>query len=150
MSGFSKLNFVQHAKPIHQTINLDDLFNHLNNKPMNAAAKSVYYFGYYLIVTGLTLLATPNILLNLFSIPETSEVWIRVVGMLVLNIGLLYIYLSRENSRLFCLLTCYLRISVLAWFILFASLGWASPMLILFGAIDFLGAIWTYSLLRKS
>ena len=116
---------------------------------MNAASKSIYYFGFYLILTGITLLAVPNLLLGLLFFPETNEVWIRVAGMLVLNIGILYVYMAPENSRLFSLLTCYLRASVLAWFVLFALLKWTSPMIIGFGAIDLLGAIWTYSLLKK-
>lgn len=117
---------------------------------MNAASKSVYYFGFYLILTGIVLLAVPNMLLPMLSFPETNEVWIRVVGMLVLNIGILYVYMAPENSRLFCMLTCYLRTAVMAWFILFVVLGWAGPMLIGFGAIDLLGAVWTYSSLKKA
>ena len=51
---------------------------------MSKSARSVYVFSIYLFVLGLILEIIPNILLSLFFIPETSEVWIRVVGMLVL------------------------------------------------------------------
>lgn len=117
---------------------------------MNAASKSIYYFGFYLIITGITLLAVPNLLLNTLFFPETNEVWIRVAGMLLLNIGIMYVYMAPENSRLFSLLTCYLRTSVMAWFILFVMLSWASPMLLAFGLIDLAGAVWTYSSLTKA
>lgn len=58
---------------------------------MNAAAKSVYYFGFYLLLLGITLITYPNLLLSTFGQPETAEVWIRVVGVIVFNIGLYYI-----------------------------------------------------------
>jgi hypothetical protein len=43
----------------------------------------------------------------------------------------------------------YTRTSILAWFTLFYLLGWAPITLLLFGAIDFLGAIWTWTSLKK-
>ncbi len=116
---------------------------------MNPASKSIYYFGFYLILTGVGLLAMPNLILGMLFLPETSEVWIRVAGMLVLNIGIMYVYMAQENNRLFCLLTCYLRTSVMAWFILFVVLNWAGPILLVFGLVDLFGAIWTYSVLNK-
>ena len=36
---------------------------------------------------GLVLLVTPNVLLGLFSVPATTDVWIRVVGRLLLYLG---------------------------------------------------------------
>ena len=41
---------------------------------MTKASKSVYYFGFYLFATGLTLIFMPNMLLNMFGIEPTSEV----------------------------------------------------------------------------
>ena len=47
---------------------------------MTAASKSIYYFGLYLYVVGLTLIFVPNLLLSTLQMPETQEVWIRIVG----------------------------------------------------------------------
>jgi hypothetical protein len=52
-----------------------------------AAAKSVFYFGIYLYVVAITLVFIPNVLLKTLLIPETNEVWIRVIGVLVFCIG---------------------------------------------------------------
>jgi hypothetical protein len=49
---------------------------------MDAAAKSVCYFGFYLYGVALTLIFFPNVLLRVLGIPETSEVWIHIVGLL--------------------------------------------------------------------
>ena len=58
---------------------------------MNKAALSVRVFGIYLIVLGAWLLLAPNVLLRLFGMAATDEVWIRVVGMLVGFLGTYYV-----------------------------------------------------------
>jgi hypothetical protein len=53
---------------------------------MRLAARSVFFFGIYLIVLGSTLLTRPNVILGIFGVPLTAGVWVRIVGMLlVLN-----------------------------------------------------------------
>lgn len=42
---------------------------------MSPAARSINSFGTYLIVLGTLLLAAPNLLLFLFRLPLTTEVW---------------------------------------------------------------------------
>lgn len=116
---------------------------------MKSAAKSVYYFGFYLVLIGVTLTAVPNFLLSTFLLPETNEVWIRILGVIVFNIGILYIVMAQTNHKLFLTMTVYLRGSILLWFILFVSIGWAPATLILFGLVDFGGAFWTYLELKQ-
>ncbi len=117
---------------------------------MTNAGKSVYYFGFYLMIVGITLTGFPNILLSTFQLPETNEVWIRVVGILVFNIGLYYVFMAPTNSTLFYTLTVYTRASILVWFIVFVLIGWVQPQLILFGLADMAGAAWTYMAMKKS
>lgn len=115
---------------------------------MTNAAKSVYYFGFYLLALGLILVFLPNMLLSLFGFEPTSEVWIRVLGAVVLAIGIYYVFVAPTNNETFLKITVYARISILVWFTLFVLLGWAKPMLLLFGGVDLLGAAWTWSALR--
>ena len=107
---------------------------------MNSAAKSVYYFGFYLLILSASLTVIPNVLLSTFMMPETNEVWIRIVGVLVFNISILYIVMAQTNNKLFLTLSVYLRASILVWFVLFVLIGWAPATLILFGVVDFAGA----------
>jgi hypothetical protein len=116
---------------------------------MNSAAKSVYYFGFYLLILSASLTVIPNVLLSIFMMPETNEVWIRIVGVLVFNIGILYIVMAQTNNKLFLTLSVYLRASILVWFVLFVLIRWAPATLILFGVVDFAGALWTYLELKK-
>ncbi len=116
---------------------------------MSAASKSIYYFGFYLLVLGITLTVVPNILLSTFQLPETSEVWIRVVGIIVFNIGLYYIFMAPANHTIFFTLTIYTRAMILGWFIVFVLMGWAATPLIGFGLVDAAGAVWTFMALRS-
>jgi hypothetical protein len=116
---------------------------------MTPASKSVYYFGFYLLVLGITLIVAPNLILSLFQIQETTEVWIRVLGTVVSGIGLYYVFMASSNHALFLILTVYVRTTILLWFIIFVVLDWAPVQLILFGLVDMAGAAWTYLALRK-
>jgi hypothetical protein len=116
---------------------------------MTSASKSIYFFGFYLLLIGITLLVMPNFLLSTFQLPETSEVWIRVVGILAFNIGLYYIFMAPSNHTLFMTLSVYTRLAVLIWFIAFVLIDWAPAQLLLFGLIDAAGALWTYLALKK-
>lgn len=115
---------------------------------MSESAFSVKAFGIYLLVLGVGLTLVPNVLLAVFGMPQTSEVWIRVVGILAFNIGVYYIYAAKCEAKAFFWASVYTRTLVLVSFAAFAALGLTSPVLILFGAADFTGAIWTHIALR--
>lgn len=116
---------------------------------MTPASKSVYFFGFYLLLTGITLTITPNVLLSLVQFEETREVWIHVLGAVVFAIGLYYVIMAPSNHKLFTTLTVYARLSILIWFVVFVLIDWAPVQLILFGLVDGAGAAWTYLALRK-
>ena len=116
---------------------------------MSKSALSVFVFGLYLLVLGIVLLVAPNFLLGLFSLPNTTEVWIRVVGMLVLILCFYYTQAARKEMTDFFKWTVYARSSVIVFFAAFVLLGFAELPLILFGVVDLLGAIWTGLALRS-
>jgi uncharacterized membrane protein HdeD (DUF308 family) len=117
---------------------------------MSSAAKSVYYFGIYLVITGITIVVAPNMMLSMLQLPETNEIWLRVAGVLVINIGVLYFYMAPTEHKLFFALSAYLRATVMVWFVLFVAFGWAAPALLVFGVVDLAGAIWTYAALKRA
>jgi hypothetical protein len=57
---------------------------------MSRAAISIKAFAVYAFVVGAGLVVAPNGMLGVFGIPHTTEVWIRVVGVLAFNIGAYY------------------------------------------------------------
>ncbi len=110
---------------------------------MSKTALSLFVFGLYLILLGVILMVIPNALLAIFGLPETSEVWVRVVGMLVFLIGYYYIRASRNEKEMtsFYRWTVHARSSVIVFFIIFVAFGLVKPILILFGVVDLLAAI---------
>jgi len=117
---------------------------------MSNSARSVFVFGLYLVGLSITLLIVPNLLLGLFSFPSTTEVWIRVVGMLLLFLGFYYIQAARKEMIDFFQWTVYVRPTAILFFIAFVLLGFARTPLILFSVVDLLGALWTGLALRSS
>ena len=117
---------------------------------MGKVALSMFVFGIYVILLGIILMVAPNALLAIFGLPATTEVWIRVVGMLVFLIGYYYIRASRNEKEMisFYRWTVHARSSVIIFFIIFAAFGFVKPILIVFGVVDLLAAIWTWKTLR--
>jgi len=116
---------------------------------MSPPAKSLFVFGIYLSALGAILVIAPNALLTLFMVPQTSEVWIRVVGMLLLFLGTYDILAAKSNLVPFITWSAPIRMSVIVFFSAFVLLGMVSPVLLLFAAIDFGAGLWTWLALRK-
>ena len=116
---------------------------------MSKAAFTIKAFGVYLILLGIIIVFVPNLLLTVVGIPQTTEVWVRVVGVLVFNIGIYYLYAAKCEAVAFFSASVYTRALVLISFVTFALLGLVSPMIILFGVADFSGGLWTFFALRS-
>ena len=116
---------------------------------MTSAARSVYVFGIYLIVLGAILMGSPNTLLSVFGFASTTEPWIRVLGVVVMAIGMLDVACARAEQTGFFRATVGTRLFALVAFAVFAAFGIAPAMLVLFGLIDAAGAAWTFVALRS-
>lgn len=116
---------------------------------MSKSARSMFVFGLYAAVLGIMMIGVPNLLLKM-SRTSTSEVWIRVAGLLLLYLGFYYTQAARKEMTDFFRWTVYTRSTVIVFFAAFVLLGLARPLLIMFGVIDLLGAIWTGLALRSS
>ena len=116
---------------------------------MSRAAKSLLVFGIYLCGLGLILLLVPNLLLQVFGVPPTNEVWIRINGMFVLCLSFYYVRAARNELTIFIRWTVWPRIAVIIYFVAFVLLLSAPKGLLLFGLIDLLAAIWTWLALKK-
>lgn len=114
---------------------------------MTPAARSIHIFGAYLLVLGVGLLAVPDLLLSLLGLPPTTEVWIRVVGMLLVFLGIYYRVAAAAELRPFFLATVLMRASVPIFILSFVLAGWTEWPLLLLAAIDAAGAVWTWTAL---
>ena len=64
---------------------------------MSKSARSMFVFGLYAAVLGILLIVMPNFLLRTIARTSTAEVWIRVVGLLLLYLGFYYTQAARKG-----------------------------------------------------
>lgn len=117
--------------------------------PMANSARSVFVFGIYLAVLGIGLLAAPGPMLAPFGLPAPQEVWVRVGGMVIAFLGGYYILAARHGLRPFLAWTVATRASVIVVFAVLVGTGLGPAVLLLFGAVDLAGAVWTWAALRR-
>ncbi len=116
---------------------------------MSGAARSVAVFGVYCAGVGLILIAAPNIFLGAVGLPPTGEPYIRVLGVVVLVLALYYLAAARAEAVAFFRWTTWGRPMAFMLFGALALLGFAPRILVLFGAVDAVGALWTATALRR-
>lgn len=111
------------------------------------AKQSMVVWSIYVYVLGAVLLLIPNVLLSLFGIAETDEVWIRIVGMTVMIFGVLYTGAVRADAIEVYWASVFARaFAVIVLVVLAFTTGpW---QLVLFAALDAVGAAWTWTALR--
>ncbi|MFT5336899.1 MAG: hypothetical protein ACI9YL_000901 [Luteibaculaceae bacterium] len=106
-------------------------------------------YAIYLAIIGLMLLFVPNVLLNLFGIEPTSEVWIRLEGILLMATSVYYFVGAKYELILILKATAFIRFTVIVFFTAFVLLELVPPSIIIISVIDFLGGVWTYLMLKK-
>ncbi len=120
-----------------------------NEGAMSKAARSVFLFSIYLLVMGAVLTVAPNLLLVMFGLPTTEEVYIRILGMLVFVLGFYYLKAAQSNLTSFIRWTVYGRLAGFFMFCLLAIGGFGPLILILFGIVDAASALWTYHCIKR-
>lgn len=114
------------------------------------AARSVLVFGVYMVISGLTFMTVPNLLLPMIGLPIEEHAWIRVGATLVMLLGWYYIMAANHDIRLFFRATAYGRIAVGVIFLTYYLLGIMPWQIALFSFPDCCGAVWTFAALRRS
>ena len=117
---------------------------------MTSTAKSIFYYSFYMLGMGLSLLFIPNLMLGAFGFPPTNDIWIRVLGLFTFCAGMLYFYCGRTNQIGFFRISVFERIVFFLGMVGIALFLSANPMLALIGSVDLFGAIWTAVTLRKA
>lgn len=115
---------------------------------MKSAAFTVKVFGAYAALTGVTLLLAPNMLLVPLGFAPTTEPWVRIAGSLAIILGFHYWMMGSANVRQYFVLGVQGRLMFCAMCFGLVAFALAPPMLLLFGAIDAVAAMWTLMALR--
>jgi hypothetical protein len=98
---------------------------------------------------GVLLVVIPNFVLTTFGLAPTKEVWIRVVGMLLLFLGTYDVLAGWTELREFIRWSVPIRMSIIVFFVAFVALGFERPALLPFAVVDLAFAIWTVAALRR-
>jgi hypothetical protein len=103
----------------------------------------------YVLLLGAGLLLIPNSILSVFQIEETEEVWIRIVGLLLLGYGAYYWTAVRAEFRPLFEMSVWVRWGIVVGLVVLAfTVGpW---QLVLFALVDALGGVWTFFALRAT
>ena len=116
---------------------------------MHPAAPSVKYFGVYAAVAGAGLMLSPALILSVLGVAAPTEVWVRVVGGFALVVGYYYWACGTASAIAFFRASVGGRIAFAAILLLLVLVFGAPLQLLVFGAIDVIGAAWTANGLRK-
>ena len=116
---------------------------------MQKTYKSLYGQLAYALFSGLQLLFIPNTLLAMFGLPPTNELWIRVLGMVVLAISFYYYAMIHHGTPQVVRATVYGRLFFCAGLLAFVLLGMADNPLIIFAVIEIGLALWTWQEVKK-
>lgn len=117
---------------------------------MSAAARSILVYSVYAFGLGATLMLVPNVPLPIFGLPQATEVWIRVAGMTVIFLSILYFISARNEYRAIFEASVWIRYAVPCVFAAFVIAGFAPWNLILLTPLDVVFATWTLVALRGS
>ncbi|HEY5283257.1 MAG TPA: hypothetical protein VIM14_10745 [Polyangia bacterium] len=115
---------------------------------MASAATTVKVFGAYIIVTGITLMFAPNLLLGIFGFAAAHEVWVRVLGAVALILGYYYWACAAAGVKAFYTISVRGRVAFFVLTVAFVATGIAPWMLVVLGLADLSGAVWTRAALR--
>jgi hypothetical protein len=116
---------------------------------MSKTAFTIRIYSFYLFLMGIGMILIPNLILTTFGFPETSEIWIRVLGAFTFTTGIYYFHSAAYEQLAFYKATIVGRFFFFIMTVVFVLLFHQSPMLALIGSVDLIGALWTLFTSKK-
>ena len=118
---------------------------------MNSMSNSLKAWGIYLmLVPGIGLMAVPEFMLDLFQFSHGEDMWMaRLIGMFTFILGVLDYAIGVYEHRPMAKLTVVLRYGAAVFMAGLWATGQLAILILLFAAIDVLGATWTMLTLKN-
>jgi hypothetical protein len=110
---------------------------------MNTTYKSILFQTIFLAITALQLIFIPNTFLNTFGFETTSEFWIKILGVVILALAVLYYGINQNPSTAVVKWTTYARSTATIGFVALIVTGAAPINLVVFALLDVATALWT-------
>lgn len=116
---------------------------------MSRSARSLFIFGIYIVVTGAAFIVAPGSLSALLQLPPATVGWGRVIGLLALVIGAYDIAGSRAECLPYIRASVPVRFGFATGTVLLVAFGQMPATILLLGATDIAGALWTAFALKQ-
>lgn len=110
---------------------------------------SMYAQVAYMLGMGLGLLVIPNLLLPLFGLPQTTDVWVRVLGALALVLCTYYYAMIKQQNTTYYRATVWGRYGFCVALVALVVLGYGAKPMLIFAVAEAVLAGWTHFALGK-
>jgi hypothetical protein len=104
----------------------------------------------YLGLVGVLLIYAPNFLLGLLGFEPTTEIWIKVLGIVTLALATVYSGIVRSGDLISKRYSVYGRLMAVIGFILLVLVSHARSAMFLLAGVDLATAIWSWMELKKT
>jgi hypothetical protein len=113
------------------------------------SATSVFVWGIYAVLSGITFLLVPNLPLTLLGLGESQEVYPRLLGVAITMLGYFYIRAARQESMTpLYAWSVHARLGMTVAIIALVILDLAKPAMLGFAVTELAGSLWTAFALR--
>jgi hypothetical protein len=110
---------------------------------MNPSELSLFVFGIYVALMGLSFIFIPNVPLKMLKMATTKEPWIRILGLVMVGLAYYYLFTSTNGVTIFFWPTVYARFGVFLGLVVLVATKKAPVQVAGFSIIDVGGAVWT-------
>ena len=113
--------------------------------------KTIYYFSFWVLMCGLSLLFFSDLMLAIILPTAENAIIARIFGMVLLFLAFYYYRAgAKEDYYDFYNWTVYTRMSTILFTAFFVFFNFIGPILFAFILVDVLGALWTWSALKRA
>lgn len=117
---------------------------------MSKPARTIFYFGFYMILEVILLLWSPAFLMKLARIDASDAVWLRLIGGIVAGLAIYYFRISLKQIKSLYVVPVFERSAVFLTTLLLYLFNDAALAVLAVGIVDFLGAMWTLWAIKSS
>lgn len=116
---------------------------------MKKSAVSVFVWGIYAVLSGITFLLVPNLPLTTLGLGESQEVYPRVLGIAITMLGYFYLRAARHESMTpLYAWSVHARLGLTGAIIVHVIFGVAKTPMLGFAIAELAGSLWTAFALR--
>jgi hypothetical protein len=116
---------------------------------MSRAGRSFFFFGFWVLACGISLMLAPGLALRVAGITSSSDIMVRVFGTVLLYMSIFYMVAGRRPGYPpLYRVSVFTRFSAPVLVGAFVLATRANPLIMMLTVVDAAGALWTALALR--